>query len=122
MEGVTFALRDSLEIIRQLAVPVGEIRAGGGGSKNPLWRQMQADVFGRRVATLQVEQGAAYGAALLAAVGGGAFESVEQACQATVKVASFTAMNRKAAATYNRLFPLYQQLYENLKETFAALR
>lgn len=122
MEGVTFALRDSLEIIQQLAVPVREIRAGGGGSKNPLWRQMQADVFGRRVATLQVEQGAAYGAALLAAVGGGSFESVEQACQATVKVTAFTTMNRKAAATYNRLFPLYQQLYGNLKETFAALR
>ncbi len=98
-----------------------EIRAGGGGSKNPLWRQMQADVFGRKVATLRVEQGAAYGAALLATVGCGSFDSVEQACEATVHVDSWTNVQRKSAATYDRLFPLYQQLYHNLKDTFAQL-
>src|SRR6056297_2290859 len=90
MEGVTFALRDSLEIIESLGVPVREIRASGGGSKNRLWRQMQADVFGRQVATLRVEQGPAFGVALLAAVGDGAYKSIESACRATIEVAEKT--------------------------------
>ena len=69
MEGITFALRDSLDIIQSLDVPVRQIRASGGGSKNPLWRQMQADIFGKKITTLEVEQGPAFGVALLAAVG-----------------------------------------------------
>ena len=81
MEGITFALRDSLEIIDSLGVPVRQVRASGGGSKNPLWRQMQADVFGKKITTLKVEQGPAYGVALLAAVGDGAYKSIESGMQ-----------------------------------------
>jgi xylulokinase len=121
MEGVTFALRDSLEIIQSLDVPVKEIRASGGGSKNPLWRQMQADVFGQKVTTLKVEQGPAYGVALLAAVGDGTYKNIEQACKATIEVASHTAPDRKAAKVYESLFPVYRRLYGNLKDTFADL-
>ncbi len=121
MEGVTFALRDSLEIIQSLDVPVKEIRASGGGSKNPLWRQMQADVFGQKITTLKVEQGPAYGVALLAAVGDGAYKNIEQACKATIEVASQTAPDRKAAKTYNSLFPIYRKLYASLKDQFAEL-
>lgn len=121
MEGVTFALRDSLEIIQSLDVPVKEIRASGGGSKNPLWRQMQADVFGKKVSTLAVEQGPAYGVALLAAVGDGAYKSIEQACKATISVAETTPAQRKATNTYNALFPIYQRLYSSLKADFASL-
>ncbi len=121
MEGVTFALRDSLEIIKSLDVPVKQIRVSGGGSRSQLWRQMQADVFGKKVATLQVEQGPAYGVALLAAVGNGAYKNIEQACKATIEVASETPPDRKAAKAYAERFPIYQRLYGRLKDDFADL-
>ncbi len=121
MEGITFALRDSLEIIGSLGVPVRQIRASGGGSKNPLWRQMQADVFGKKITTLAVEQGPAYGVALLAAVGDGAYRSIESACKATIKVADETAPDKAAVKNYNRLFPIYQDLYGQLKDSMSAL-
>lgn len=121
MEGVTFALRDSLTIIESLGVPVKEIRAGGGGSKNPMWRQMQADVFDKKITTLKVEQGAAYGVALLAAVGDGAYHDIAEACKATIEVASQTPVDRKSAKAYDKLFPIYQSLYGHLRDDFAAL-
>jgi xylulokinase len=121
MEGITFALRDSLEIISSLGVPVRQIRASGGGSKNPLWRQMQADVFGQKVATLKVEQGPAYGVALLAAVGDGAYKSIESACSATIEIADETAPDKNAVKSYDHLFPIYQGLYSQLKDSMSAL-
>ncbi|MDF1839864.1 MAG: xylulokinase [Rubripirellula sp.] len=121
MEGITFALRDSLDIIQSLDVPVRQIRASGGGSTNPMWRQMQADVFGKKVTTLEVEQGPAYGVALLAAVGDGAYRSIESACKATIQVAEETAPQRAAVKTYDRLFPIYRGLYGQLKDSMAAL-
>jgi xylulokinase len=121
LEGVTYSMRDSLAIIRELNVPVKQIRASGGGSKNPLWRQMQADVFGQDVVTINAEQGPAYGVALLAAVGAGAYDNVEEACRATIKVVSTTRLNKKAAAVYDRGFPLYQKLYRDLRDNFPAM-
>jgi len=121
MEGVTYALRDSLAIIHELGVPVKEIRVSGGGSKSPLWRQMQADVFGQEVVTINAEQGPGYGVALLGAVGAGAFKNVEEACAATIRVVSRTASNMKAAKHYDRGFPIYQRLYESLKEDFRTI-
>ena len=121
MEGVTFALRDSLAIIESLGVPVRQIRASGGGSKNPLWRQMQADVFGKKITTLEVEQGPAFGVALLAAVGDGAYRTIESACKATINVAEETPADRAAVRNYNRLFPIYQELYGELKESMNKL-
>ncbi len=121
MEGVTFALRDSLAIIESLGVPVKEVRASGGGSKNQLWIQFQAVVFGKKITTLKVEQGAAFGVALLAAVGDGAYRDIAEACKATIEVASHSPVDRKSAKTYAALFPIYQSLYGNLKSNFAAL-
>ncbi|MDA7874500.1 xylulokinase [Rhodopirellula sp.] len=121
MEGITFALRDSLDIIQSLDVPVRQIRASGGGSKNPLWRQMQADVFGKKITTLEVEQGSAFGVALLAAVGDGAYRSVESACKATIKVADETPANRVAVKQYNQLFPIYRDLYDQLKGSMTKI-
>ena len=121
MEGITFALRDSLAIIESLGVPVKQVRASGGGSKNPLWRQMQADVFGKKITTLKVEQGPAYGVALLAAVGDGAYKNIEAACAATIEVADVTPTDRTAVKAYNRLFPIYQDLYGKLKDSMAEL-
>ncbi len=121
MEGITMALRDSLEIIDSLGVPIKQIRASGGGSKNPLWRQMQADVFGKKITTLEVEQGPAFGVALLAAVGDGAYKNIESACKATIKVADETKPDRAAVKNYNRLFPIYRDLYGNMKESMNQL-
>jgi xylulokinase len=121
MEGVTYALRDSLAIIKSLKVPVKEIRLGGGGSKSPLWRQIQADVFGQDVVTINTEQGPAFGVALLAAVGAGAFKKIEEACAATIRVVSRTACDKQAAKAYDGRFPIYQQLYQSLKSDFRAI-
>jgi xylulokinase len=121
LEGVTYALRDSSSIIRDLGVPVNEIRASGGGSKSPLWRQIQADVFGQDVVTINAEQGPAYGVALLAAVGCGAYKNIEEACAATIRVVSRTRCDKKAAQTYDRGFPVYQQLYQALKGLFPKM-
>ena len=74
MEGVAYAMRDSLSIIREMGVPVRQIRASGGGSRSQVWRQIQADVFGQKVVTLNAEEGPAYGVALLAAVGSGEYQ------------------------------------------------
>jgi len=121
MEGVTYSMRDSLEIIEGLGVPVKQIRASGGGSRSPLWRQIQADVFGRKVVTINSEEGPAYGVALLAAVGAGAFKNIQEACGATIRVVKETAVDRKAKAVYDRAFPVYQQLYQSLKGDFKAI-
>ena len=121
MEGVAYAMRDSLAIIRELGVPVRQIRASGGGSKSNLWKQIQADMFGQKVVTLAAEEGPAYGVALLAAVGGGAFKNVEEACTATIKVVKETPSRKEVTKIYDRGFPLYQQLYRSLREDFKAI-
>jgi xylulokinase len=121
MEGVTYSLRDSLEIIRELGVPVNQIRASGGGSRSPFWRQMQADVFNQKVSTINAEEGAAYGVALLAAVGAGAFKDIVEACNATIQVVKETQVNRTAAAYYDKAFPIYRSLYPALKNDFKRI-
>src|SRR5207237_6677422 len=88
LEGVAFSLRDTLEIFNEMNVPVGEVRLGGGGARSQLWRQVQADVYGREVKTVEAEEGAAYGAALLAGVGAGAWHSVDEACDSVVRIKS----------------------------------
>lgn len=121
MEGVSYAMRDSLAIIRELGVPVRQIRASGGGSKSPLWRQIQADVFGQPVVTINAEEGPAYGVALLAAVGAGAFRNIEEACDATIRVVKKTAPKPKAKRHHEAAFPVYQDLYRSLKDDFKQI-
>jgi len=121
MEGVTYSMRDSLAIFDGLGVPVRQIRASGGGSRSPLWRQIQADIFGRKVVTINSEEGAAYGVALLAAVGAGEFKNISEACKATIRVVKETAPDRAAKKHYDRAFPIYQQLYPSLKDDFKSI-
>ncbi len=121
MEGVTYSMRDSLEIIRELDVPVRQIRASGGGSRSSLWRQIQADVFGSKVVTINSPEGPAYGVALLAAVGAGAYKNIQEACSATIRVVDETATDRRAAKMYDRAFPVYQQLYRSLRNDFKTI-
>lgn len=121
LEGVTFSLRDSLAIFRELGVPIDEIRASGGGAKSPFWRQIQADVFNQKVVTINSQEGPAFGVALLAAVGCGEYAGIAEACRATVSVVDALRPNPDAAVRYDRLFPIYQRLYRDLKSDFSAL-
>jgi xylulokinase len=121
LEGVSYAMRDSLAIIEELGVPVKQIRASGGGSRSALWRQIQADVFGQKVVTINAEEGPAYGVALLAAVGAGAFENIQEACAATIRVVKETPVNRAAKRYYDAGFPVYQDLYRSLRDDFRKI-
>ncbi len=121
LEGVSFGLRDSLELIKSLGVPITQVRASGGGARSPLWRQIQADVFGSELVLVNITEGAAYGAALLAGVGGGLYQSVEEAVKATVKVTDRTAPVAEDVRRYEELYPVYRHLYPALRDTFHAL-
>jgi xylulokinase len=120
LEGVSYGLRDSLELMRQLGLGVTQVRASGGGVKNALWRQMLADVLGAEIATVTSAEGAAYGAALLAGVGASVWPSVEAACDATVRVTGTTAPGGNQVA-YDRQYPRYRELYPALAPTFRSV-
>jgi xylulokinase len=119
MEGVTFALRDSLELMRPMVESIPEVRAIGGGARSPLWRQMQADVFGTPVLSLGDSGGPAYGAAIMAAVGAGMFDSIEQAADRWVSVTETTEPNVRSVPLYDELYQRYRELYPSLKAHFA---
>ncbi len=118
LEGVAFAMRDSLEIIRGMGVPIEQVRASGGGARSPLWRQIQADVNGEPLSTINVDEGPAYGAALLAAVGAGTFASVEEACDATIRVTDTCDPNKDVSASYDPWFAEYRRAYQALAPGF----
>ncbi len=122
LEGVTFSLRDSLAIMQDLGVPVKQIRASGGGSKSPFWRQLQADVFGKPVTKMVADEGPAYGVALLAAVGAGHYKNITEACQATVKTSKTIKPIAKNRKVYDKTFPIFQRLYLALKDEFPKLQ
>lgn len=122
LEGVTYAMRDSLELIRRLGVPVEEIRISGGGAQSRFWRELQASIYGQPVATINATEGPAYGAAILAAVGAREFQSVPEACRRWIKVVGRTRPDKKAAAAYDRFFPEFGRLYQALRPEFPRLQ
>ncbi|MFZ0037948.1 MAG: xylulokinase [Candidatus Acidiferrales bacterium] len=122
LEGVAFSLRDTFTIFKELKIPVESIRLGGGGARGPLWRQIQADVYGMPVEIVEAEEGAAYGAGLLAGVGAGVWPSVDQVCDSAVKVAERVDPDRDRAARMNRQYATYRKLYPALREIFGELR
>lgn len=117
LEGVAFSLKDSFSIFEEMNVPVTQIRLGGGGARSPLWRQIQADVYGQEIEIVEAEEGAAYGAAILAAVGAKHFASVDQACDAVVRVAtrvkpsSDSGFLQRNYGTFRRVYPALRQLH-----------
>jgi len=118
LEGVAFSLKDSFSIFGEMKVPVTTIRLGGGGARSALWRQIQADVYAHEVELVEAEEGAAYGAAILAAVGARHFASVDEACDAVIRVASrvapdpvSSALLQKNYATFRRLYPALHSLH-----------
>ncbi len=120
LEGVTYGLRDSLELMRDLGLTIEQVRASGGGARSPLWRQMLADVFESEIVTVNVTEGAAYGAALLAGVGAGVYPSVAAASQQAIRVTGRVEPS-DAARTYAAYYPRYRALYPALREQFRLL-
>jgi len=121
MEGVVYSLRDCLDIIKEMGVEIKEVRASGGGGRSRLWRQMQADVFGVDIYTINSSEGPALGAALLAGVGTGVYKSVREACDAAIDVKSKQEANADLYKKYNDYYKIYKQLYKSLKQDFADL-
>jgi xylulokinase len=119
LEGVAFSLRDTFTLFREMNVPVTSIRLGGGGARSPLWRQIQADVYGHPVEIVEAEEGAAYGAALLAGVGVGLWPTVDAACASTVRVATRVNLQPAAVATLNASYSAFRQIYPATKAIFA---
>jgi xylulokinase len=116
LEGVAFSLRGTFTIFRELGVAVKSIRLGGGGARSPLWQQIQADIYGMRVDLIAAEEGAAYGAALLAGVGVGIWRSVEAACETVVHVAKQVEPIPKNVDRMNRRYEEYRKLYPALRD------
>lgn len=121
LEGVAFSLRDTFEIFKELNVPVETIRLGGGGARSSLWRQIQADVYGHEVEMVQAEEGAAYGAALLAGVGGGIWPSVDAACGAVVRVAGRVSPEPSNAVLLDKQYQAFRLLYPALRTVMERL-
>ena len=119
MEGVTFALRDSLELMRKLGVDATDIVAVGGGARSVVWRQMQADVLGVPVVRVGPSGGAPYGAAILAAVGARRFSSVAEACDSWIRPIDRVEPRADMAEPYERAYSRFRQLYPRLKRHFA---
>ncbi len=117
LEGVAFGLRDSFELIKGAGLKdIRQVRVSGGGARSALWRQMLADVFNAELVTVNTTEGAAYGAALLAGVGAGAWADVDAACQACVQLTGSAVPESGAAAEYEAAYRLYGQLYPALKQ------
>jgi len=118
LEGVAFSLKDTFSLFSEMRVPVRKVRLGGGGARSRLWRQIQADVYGQEVEILQAEEGAAYGAALLAGVGARFWNSVEEAGDAVVTVREIVKPEADAAKAMTECYKHYRQIYPLLKPLF----
>lgn len=121
MEGVSYSLCDCNEILQEMGIRVEEMMACGGGGKSPVWRQMLADLYGCQVKTIAQSEGPALGAAILAGVGCGIYESVEKACKALISPKESTDPRGEEAEVYQAYHRLYQKLYRSLKEDYKEL-
>lgn len=122
LEGVAFGLRDSFELIKAAGLShIRQVRVSGGGARSPLWRQILADVFDAELVTINTTEGAAYGAALLAGVGTGAWANVDAACQATIRETGRAVPDPETAAVYERSYAVYRQLYPALRDISHSL-
>jgi xylulokinase len=121
MEGVIFSLRDSLEIMRGLGVPVEDIRATGGGARSHLWRQLQADIYGDPIRRTVADEGPAYGAALLAGVASGTYTSVDDAVSVVKLRDEITEPNKDRAKIYEEHYEVYRSLYPATSSAMSRL-
>ena len=121
IEGITFAMRDSIELMRELGIEVSQVRATGGGAKNRFWRKMQADVFNTEVIRLSSEEGPSFGAALLAGTGVGIFSDVAEAADEIIKPVETCEPDPENSKIYNEYYQIYRELYPALKENYSKI-
>jgi xylulokinase len=122
LEGVAFGLKDSFELIKSAGLgTIEQVRISGGGARSDLWQQILADVFDTELVTVNTTEGAAYGAALLAGVGAGAWTDVESAAGSTVQLTGITRPQPDQSARYQQQYLLYRELYPALKPVFQKL-
>ncbi len=121
LEGVAFGLRDCLDLIKGLGVEFTEVRASGGGARSKLWRQIQADTLRHDISTINVDESAAYGVALLAAVGAGIYPTVQAATDAAISVVDTLAPDPEAVKVYEDYHGLYRRLYVALADEFDSV-
>jgi len=115
IEGVSYSQRDCLDIIEDLGVAVNSVRASGGGAQSAFWRRLLAGILHKRVVTLETQEGSAYGAALLALAGTGAFSNVPEVCRAAVRETDSISPDAGEAAFYEKAHRVYQAMYPALK-------
>jgi xylulokinase len=115
LEGVAFSLRDSFTIFNELGVPVRRVRLGGGGARSSLWREIQSNVYGHPVETVDADEGAAYGGALLAGVGAGLWPSVDEACDLLVRSSVTASPNQSTVELMNDRYAAYRRVYPALR-------
>jgi xylulokinase len=118
LEGVAFALRDSFEIAKSLGVNIERTRINGGGAKSPLWCKIVANVLNVKVDKINSEEGPAFGAAILAAVGCGKYASVEEATEKLIKVVETTEQDPDIVGLYNKKYQVFKEIYPTLKDMF----
>jgi xylulokinase len=116
LEGVAFSLRDSFTIFNELSMPIERVRLGGGGARSPLWREIQANVYGHPVETVHADEGAAYGAALLAGVGAGLWPNVDEACDRLVRSSVAASPDASTVAAMDARYAEYRRVYPALRE------
>ncbi len=121
IEGITFGMRDSLDIMRGMGVAASEIRLSGGGAKSAFWRRLQADVYGVDAAVTNSTAGSAYGAMILGGVGAGVWKSVPEACDACIRIVKRIKRNPKAVREYERIYRPVGHLYGSLRENFREI-
>lgn len=121
MEGVTYSLRDCVEVFREMDINVSDMMACGGGGSSPLWRSMLADLYNCPVKTASSKEGPALGVALLASVGAGIYSSVPEACEAVVATDKTQEPNAANVPEYEKFYRLYTEIYPALKEQFKKL-
>ncbi len=121
MEGVSYSLRDCVEVFKQMDINVSDMMACGGGGSSPLWRQMLADLYACPVKTASSKEGPALGVALLAAVGTGLYSSVPEACREVVKTDKIQEPIAENIKPYEDSYRLYTEIYPALKESFKKL-
>ena len=121
LEGATFGMNDAVQLLKGRGLNIRQIRLSGGGARSQFWRQLQADIYGTTCATINAEEGPAYGAALLAATGVGEFSNIKQACKAAIKVTRTIKPTASGKRLYKKLYDQYVRLYPALADEFQMI-
>ena len=122
LEGVAFAIRDSVEVARSLGIEVSSSKICGGGAKSPLWKRIMANVLNAKLECLESEQGPGMGGAMLAMVACGQYASVQEVCDKFVKVASIVEPEPELAAKYEARYQKFKSIYPAVKPLFQILK